>query len=141
MKTFRVMLKTELKLSLRGMDMLIFAIIMPLVVLLIIGMIFGGKPAFEGAEYTFLDQSFGALATISICAGGVMGLPLVVSDYRGDTGQSRHDFNSAGGYLHVVFGHIADTFISYCQHVFWISDARKLCTFFRRIYPGYLFYV
>lgn len=40
MKTFRVMLKTELKLSLRGMDMLIFAIIMPLVVLLIIGMIF-----------------------------------------------------------------------------------------------------
>ena len=83
MKTFRVMLKTELKLSLRGMDMLIFAIIMPLVVLLIIGMIFGGKPAFEGAEYTFLDQSFGALATISICAGGVMGLPLVVSDYRG----------------------------------------------------------
>lgn len=47
----------------------------------------------------------------------------------GDTGQSRHDFNSAGGYLHVVFGHIADTFISYCQHVFWISDARKLCTF------------
>ena len=45
MKTFRVMLKTELKLSLRGMDMLIFAIIMPLVVLLIIGMIFGGKPA------------------------------------------------------------------------------------------------
>lgn len=53
MKTFRVMLKTELKLSLRGMDMLIFAIIMPLVVLLIIGMIFGGKPAFEGAEYTF----------------------------------------------------------------------------------------
>ena len=144
MKTFRVMLKTELKLSLRGMDMLIFAIIMPLVVLLIIGMIFGGKPAFEGAEYTFLDQSFGALATISICAGGVMGLPLVVSDIKtvpGDTGQSRHDFNSAGGYLHVVFGHIADTFISYCQHVFWISDARKLCTFFRRIYPGYLFYV
>lgn len=93
MKTFRVMLKTELKLSLRGMDMLIFAIIMPLVVLLIIGMIFGGKPAFEGAEYTFLDQSFGALATISICAGGVMGLPLVVSDCRGRkilSGSGRH---------------------------------------------------
>ena len=82
MKTFKVMFKTELKLSLRGMDMLIFAIIMPMVVLLIIGMLFGDKPAFEGAEYTFLEQSFGALATISVCAGGVMGLPLVVSDYR-----------------------------------------------------------
>lgn len=82
MKTFRTMLKTELKLSLRGMDMFIFAICVPLVVLVILGILYGNKPAFEGAGYTFLEQSFGALATISICAGGVMGLPLVVSDYR-----------------------------------------------------------
>ncbi|HHV08929.1 MAG TPA: ABC transporter permease [Clostridiales bacterium] len=32
--------------------------------------------------HTFLEQSFGAVSTIAICAGGVMGLPLVVSDYR-----------------------------------------------------------
>jgi len=82
MKTFRTMLKIELKLSLRGMDMFIFAICMPIVVLIIFGIIFGNKPAFEGASYSFLDQSFGAIATIAICAGGVMGLPLVVSDYR-----------------------------------------------------------
>lgn len=82
MKAFRTMLKTELKLSLRGMDMLIFAICVPLVVLILIGMIYGNRPAFEGASYTFLEQSFSALATISICAGGVMGLPLVVSEYR-----------------------------------------------------------
>lgn len=82
MKTFKTMLKTELKLSLRGMDMFIFAICVPLVILIILGIIYGNKPAFEGAEYTFLEQSFGALTTISICAGGVMGLPLVVSDYR-----------------------------------------------------------
>lgn len=82
MKTFKTMLKTELKLSLRGMDMLIFAICTPLVILIILGIIYENKPAFEGAEYTFLEQSFGALTTISICAGGVMGLPLVVSDYR-----------------------------------------------------------
>ena len=68
--------------SLRGMDMLIFAVIMPIVVLIILGTVFGQKPAFEGAEYSFLDQSFGALCSISICAGGVMGLPLVISDYR-----------------------------------------------------------
>lgn len=82
MKTFRTMLKTELKLSLRGMDMFIFAICVPVVVLVILGILYGNKPAYEGAEYTFLEQSFGALVTISICAGGVMGLPLVVSDYR-----------------------------------------------------------
>lgn len=82
MKAFNTMFKTELKLSLRGMDMFIFAICVPLVVLVILGIIYGNKPAFEGAGYTFLEQSFSALATISICAGGVMGLPLVVSEYR-----------------------------------------------------------
>lgn len=82
MNAFKTMLKTELKLSLRGMDMFIFAICVPLVVLVILGNIYGNNPAFPGAPYTFLEQSFGALATISICAGGVMGLPLVVSDYR-----------------------------------------------------------
>lgn len=82
MRAFSTMLKTELKLSLRGMDMFIFAICMPVVVTVILGIIYGNKPAFDGAEYTFLAQSFGALSTIAICAGGVMGLPLLVSDYR-----------------------------------------------------------
>lgn len=82
MKAFRALLKTEIRLSLRGMDMFIFAICMPVVVVIILGAVFGNKPAFDGAEYTFLEQSFGAVSTIAICAGGVMGLPLVVSDYR-----------------------------------------------------------
>ena len=82
MKSFRVLFKNELRMSLRGMDMLLFAIIMPIVVLIILGLVFGNKPAFDGADYSFLEQSFGALCSISICAGGVMGLPLVISDYR-----------------------------------------------------------
>ncbi|RGX07628.1 ABC transporter permease [Paraclostridium sordellii] len=82
MRSLITMLKTELKLSLRGLDMFIFAICMPIVVLIAIGIIYGSKPAFEGANYTFLEQSFGAITSIAICAGGVMGLPLVVSDYR-----------------------------------------------------------
>lgn len=82
MKTFNTMLKTEIKLSLRGMDMFIFAICMPIIVLVVLGIIYGNKPAFPDADYTFLEQSFGAIATIAICAGGVMGLPLVISDYR-----------------------------------------------------------
>lgn len=82
MKAFRTMFKTELKLSLRGMDMVIFAICMPVVVMVILGIIYGNKPAFDGAGYTFLAQSFGAVSAIAVCAAGVMGLPLVVSDYR-----------------------------------------------------------
>ncbi|MCY9513862.1 ABC transporter permease [Paenibacillus apiarius] len=82
MRAFRALLKTECKLSLRGMDMFIFAICMPVVVVIILGAVFGNKLAFNGAAYTFLEQAFGAVAAIAICAGGVMGLPLVVSDYR-----------------------------------------------------------
>ena len=85
MNAFKTMLKIEWKLSLRGMDMFIFAICMPIVVLVILGLLYGSTPAFPGSDYSFLDQSFGALASISICAGGVMGLPLVISEYR-----SRH---------------------------------------------------
>ena len=51
MKAYKTILKTELKLSLRGMDMLIFAVIMPLLVLVILGLIYGDKPAFEGASH------------------------------------------------------------------------------------------
>jgi len=82
MKAFRTMFDTELKLSLRGMDMLIFALCMPVVVMGIFGILYGNKPAFPGAEYTFVAQSFGAVAAIAICAGGVMGLPLIIADYR-----------------------------------------------------------
>lgn len=82
MNSFKTLLKNELKLNFRNMNMVIFAIIIPVIVLIVLGFIYGSKPAAEGMEYTFLEQSFGALCTISICAGGLMGLPLVVSEYR-----------------------------------------------------------
>lgn len=82
MKMFGTLFKNELKLNIRNMNMVIFAVIMPLAVLVILGLIYGTKPASEGAGYSFLEQSLGALCAISICAGGLMGLPLVVSEYR-----------------------------------------------------------
>ena len=82
MKRFLTLLKNEGKLSIRDMNMVIFALIMPLAVLVVLGILYGRRPAFEGAAYSFMAQSFGAVCAISICAGGLMGLPLVVSDYR-----------------------------------------------------------
>ena len=82
MKRFFTFLKTELKLSLRDMNMVIFAIIMPLVIFIILGIIYGAKPAHDGASYTFLEQSFGAVSAVAICASGLMGLPLAVSGLR-----------------------------------------------------------
>ena len=82
MRAFSTMVKTELKISLRSMDMMIFGVLMPIVVVIILGVIYGDKPASPGASYSFLTQSFGAVASIGICATGAMALPLEVSDYR-----------------------------------------------------------
>ena len=57
MKRFFTFLKTELKLSLRDMNMPIFAIIMPLVIFIILGIIYGTKPAYKsvGGLYSCSD--------------------------------------------------------------------------------------
>lgn len=82
MKAFKALFKTELKISLRGMDMPIFSIVMPLIVLVVIGLIYHDQPLDSTTEITFFEMSFGAISTIAIAAGGVMGLPMVISDYR-----------------------------------------------------------
>lgn len=82
MKRFFTFLKTELKFSLRDMNMVIFAVIMPLIVFIILCIVYGAKPAYDGANYTALEQSFGAVSAIAICASGLMGLPLAVSVLR-----------------------------------------------------------
>ena len=78
MKTFKTMLKTEAKLSIRDMNMVIFAIIMPAIVLVMLGIVYSHKPATPEVSYTFLEQLFGALCSIAICAGGLMGLPMLM---------------------------------------------------------------
>lgn len=80
MRTFLTLLKIEGKLSIRGLDMLIFAIAMPLAATVLFGMLSDGP--FADRSHTLLEQSFAAIATISLAAGGLMGLPLVISDYR-----------------------------------------------------------
>ena len=82
MRRFFTYLKTELKLSVRDMNMVIFAVMMPLVIFIILGIIYGTKPAYDGADYMFLEQSFGAVSAVAICASGLMGLPLAVSGLR-----------------------------------------------------------
>ena len=82
MNAFLKLLQTEIKLSLRDMNMVIFAVLMPMAVLVILGIIYGTETVGDGSGYLVLERSFGALCAISVCAGGLMGLPLVIADYR-----------------------------------------------------------
>ena len=45
MRSFAVLLKNELKLNIRNMNMVIFAVLLPLVVLVILGFLYGTSPA------------------------------------------------------------------------------------------------
>lgn len=82
MRAFKSLFWIEFKLSIRAMNLVLFGLFSPAVVAVIIGLIYGAKPAFDGAGYSFMAQSFGALAGIGICATGLMGLPLALADYR-----------------------------------------------------------
>jgi ABC-2 type transport system permease protein len=82
MRAFKALFRSEFKLMLRDMNIPIFGVGFPIIVAVIIGLVSGGKAAYEGAGYSFIDQSFGAFAAIAICATGLMGLPLLVADYR-----------------------------------------------------------
>lgn len=83
MKTFLTLMKIEGKLVLRSIDSVFFGIGMPIAIMLLIGFINGTKEAFDGAGYTMIQSSFGALITVGICATAFMSIPLTISDYRG----------------------------------------------------------
>ncbi len=80
MKRFFKLSSIELKLSLRSPDVMLFVLIMPVVITLLIGWIYRNNPP-EGFS-SMLEMTFGALISIGICAVGLMGLPIVLSDYR-----------------------------------------------------------
>lgn len=82
MKAFLTMIKTESILTLRNMDSIFFGVLFPVAFAVILGLIYGNKPAFTGEDYTNLQVSFGAVISIGICATGLMGIPLSVSNYR-----------------------------------------------------------
>ncbi len=71
--TFAVLLKTEIKLAVRGGDMLIFGIAMPAGIMLLIGYI--------TSQQTMLN-AFSGVASIGICASAFMGIPLTFAGLR-----------------------------------------------------------
>lgn len=82
MRKFFTLFKIEGKLGLRSIDSVFFGVLMPLGISLLIGMIAGDKPAFDGASYSYLDANIPAIITVGICATAFMGIPLTIADYR-----------------------------------------------------------
>jgi len=82
MRKLLTLIKIEGRLAIRGIDGIFFGVFMPIGIAVLIGMISGNKPAYDGATYTFVEESFGALITVGILATAFMGIPLSIADYR-----------------------------------------------------------
>ena len=82
MNTLFVLFKTEFKLAVREFSGVLFGVILPVGIMILLGALYGSRPAYDGAGYTSLQQSFAAVITIGICATGLMGIPLTVANYR-----------------------------------------------------------
>ncbi|MBI9101114.1 MAG: ABC transporter permease [Spirochaetales bacterium] len=82
MKTLFVLFKTEVKLSLREFSGVLFGILLPMGIMILLGIIFGNKPAAPGVDFTAMQQAFAGVIAVGICASGLMGLPLTMSGYR-----------------------------------------------------------
>lgn len=74
--------KVEFKRMFRSIDVVVFVVMFPIGMALILGAIYGDKLAYDGANYTMYQLAFSSFISIAICATGLMGLPLNVSDYR-----------------------------------------------------------
>ena len=82
MNRFLTLVKTEGKLSIRCMDGIFFGIFMPIGIAILLGMICGNNPAYDGATHTYLQENIPAIITVGICATAFMGIPLGIADYR-----------------------------------------------------------
>ena len=80
MKRFLKLYAIEQKVAFRSLDYLVFAVIMPIGILLLMSTI-GGQIE-TNAGYTFLESAFASLIFVGICAVSLMGLPLTIADYR-----------------------------------------------------------
>lgn len=81
MKTIRVLFKTECILAIREFSGVLFGILLPAGLILLLGVIYQGGMV-EQAQYTKIQQAFGGVITIGICATGLMGIPLTITSYR-----------------------------------------------------------
>lgn len=123
MKKFSTLLKIEMKQSLRCPDAIIFGICMPVLVLLLIGGIWGNNVT-EGG-YTLFESSYPSLITVGICATAFMGIPLAISDYR-EKKILKHYFVTPISPIIVLFVEFVKDMITALVSAICVSVAAKL---------------
>lgn len=82
MKRFAVICKTELLLFTRDFFSFFFALVFPVLMLLLFGSIYGNKSVYDGADVKMMDISVPAYCVMVTGVTGLMSLPLTLSGYK-----------------------------------------------------------
>ncbi|MDE6434198.1 MAG: ABC transporter permease [Lachnospiraceae bacterium] len=96
MKGFTAICKIELQLFTRDFFSFFFALVFPVLMLLLFGGIYGNAPIYEGADVGMMDISVPAYAVMVIGVIGLMSLPLTLSGYKEKKIYKRFDATPVG---------------------------------------------
>ena len=96
MRQFAVICKTELLLFTREFFSFFFTLVFPVLMLLLMGGVFGNAPIYEGAEIKMMDVSVPAYGVMVIGVNGLMSLPLTMAGYKEKKIYKRFDATPAG---------------------------------------------
>lgn len=96
MKGFAVILKMELQLFIRDFFSFFFALVFPVLLLLLFGGIYGNTPIYNRADVKMMDISVPAYSVMVIGVTGLMSLPLTLSGYKEKKIYKRFDATPVG---------------------------------------------
>ena len=96
MKGFAALCKMELRLFTRDFFGVFFALVFPLLMLLLFGSIYGNTPIYGGADVRIMDVSVPAYAVMVMGVTGLMSLPLTISGYKEKKIYKRFDATPVG---------------------------------------------
>lgn len=82
LKSLKTLFRIEFTLSIREFSGMLFGVIIPAGLMLLLGILYKDNLANDGSGVTMLQLAFPAVISISICATGLMGIPLTISGYR-----------------------------------------------------------
>lgn len=114
MKHFTAICKMELLLFTRDFFGVFFALVFPVLMLLLFGGIYGNAPIYDGAGIKIMDISVPAYSVMVIGVTGLMSLPLTLSGYQEKKIYKRFDATPVGKksiMLAQVFANLAMTLI------------------------------
>ncbi len=82
MRSFRKLTVVECKLYFRFPIMALFTLALPLMILILLGSIFGNEPARMYGGYGSVDASVSAYAAMIIAISAFISLPITLANYR-----------------------------------------------------------